>query len=41
MGVCAIAWLVAPEAKILAQGFIVFGAGFVGYALYLWQRSNA
>ena len=41
MAVCSLAWLMAPDARQLAVGFVAFGAGFVGYALYLWRRSDA
>jgi hypothetical protein len=40
MGVCSIGWLVLPDAKVLAQAMLVYSAGFIGYALYLWRRPS-
>jgi hypothetical protein len=38
MGACSFAWLVLPDARFLAQAFVVCSGAAVGYALYLWRR---
>ena len=40
MATCAFAWLVAPEAQRLAATFVVFGAGMVAHALWIWRKSG-
>ena len=41
MAVCAIAWLVLPQAEHLAQAFVIFGAWMVAHALWIWRKSGA
>ena len=41
MAACSFAWLMAPDAKRLALAFVVFGAGMILHALYIWRRPSA